>query len=392
MTSKPATKPINPCFSSGPCAKRPGWTVDALKDAFLGRSHRAAIGKAKIQEVCDRHRAILGIPEDYKIAVVPASDTGAVEMAMWSMLGARGVDMIHWEAFGLEWAKDATDQLKLEDVRVIKALYGEIPDLSSIDTKNRDVVFTWNGTTSGVRTPNGDWIAADREGITICDATSAVFAYDMPWDKLDVTTWSWQKVLGSEGAHGMIVLSPRAVARLESFKPVNRPLPKLFRMTKGGKLVEGIFKAETINTPSMMAVEDCLDALKWVESIGGLKTTMARSEANYQAVAKWVSTSSWAEFLCKDESVRSRTSITLGIKDSWFQEMGDEERQTFIKTMIKPLDKESVAYDIASYRDAPAGLRIWGGATVESSDMAALMPWLDWAYEKAKGEQSAIAA
>lgn len=393
MTTKPTTKPVNPCFSSGPCAKRPGWTADALKDAFLGRSHRAATGKAKIQEVCDRHRALLGIPDDYKIAVVPASDTGAVEMAMWSMLGARGVDMVHWEAFGLEWANDVTNQLKLEDARVIKAPYGELPDLKSVDTKTRDVVFTWNGTTSGVRAPNGDWIAADREGITICDATSAVFAYDMPWDKLDVTTWSWQKVLGSEGGHGMIVLSPRAVARLESFKPANRPLPKLFRMTKGGKLAEGIFKAETINTPSMMCVEDCLDALRWVESIGGLKTTIARSEANLQAVAKWVEGSAWAEFLCKDDAVRSRTSITLAIKDQWFLDMDDESRQAFIKTMIKPLDKESVAYDIASYRDAPAGLRIWGGATVESSDMATLIPWLDWAYETAKAaQQSAKAA
>ncbi len=393
MTAKPSTKPVNPCFSSGPCAKRPGWTVDALKDAFLGRSHRAATGKAKIQEVCDRHRALLGIPDDYKIAVVPASDTGAVEMAMWSMLGARGVDMVYWEAFGLEWANDVTNQLKLEDARVVKAPYGELPDLSSIDTKTRDVVFTWNGTTSGVRAPNGDWIAADREGITICDATSAVFAYDMPWDKLDVTTWSWQKVLGSEGGHGMIVLSPRAVARLESFKPANRPLPKLFRMAKGGKLAEGIFKAETINTPSMMCVEDCLDALRWVESIGGMKTTIARSESNLQAVAKWVASSNWAEFLCKDDAVRSRTSITLAIKDQWFLDMDDESRQAFIKTMIKPLDKEAVAYDIASYRDAPAGLRIWGGATVESSDMTTLMPWLDWAYETAKAaQQSAKAA
>lgn len=392
MTSKPTAKPVNPCFSSGPCAKRPGWSVEALKDAFLGRSHRAAKGKEKIQEVCDRHRTLLGIPADYKIAIVPASDTGAVEMAMWSMLGARGVDMVHWEAFGLEWANDATNQLKLEDVRVIKAAYGDIPDLKSVDTKTRDVVFTWNGTTSGVRAPNGDWIAADREGITICDATSAVFAYDMSWDKLDVTTWSWQKVLGSEGGHGMIVLSPRAVARLESFKPANRPLPKLFRMSKGGKLAEGIFKAETINTPSMMCVEDCLDALKWVESIGGLKATIARSEANYQAVATWTKTSNWAEFLCKDDAIRSRTSITLAVKDPWFLAMDDEARQSFIKGMIKPLDKEAVAYDIASYRDAPAGLRIWGGATVESSDMAALMPWLDWAYEVAKGEQSAKAA
>ncbi len=389
--NKPTAKPKNPCFSSGPCAKRPGWSFDNLKEAFLGRSHRAATGKAKLNEVCDRHRKILGIPADYHIAIVPASDTGAVEMAMWSMLGARPVDMVYWEAFGLDWAKDVTDQLKLENVTVHKAAYGEIPDLSKVNTKENDVVFTWNGTTSGVRSPNGDWIAADRKGITICDATSAVFAYDMPWDKLDVTTWSWQKVLGGEGAHGMLVLSPRAVERLESFK-APRPLPKIFRMTKVGKLSDCIFKGETINTPSMMAVEDCLDALKWVESIGGVSATIKRAEANLAAVSAWVGKSSIWEFLCADESVRSRTSITLKITDDWFNGLGDEERQAFIKTMVKPLDKESVAYDIASYRDAPAGLRIWGGATVEASDLEILMPWLDWAYETAKGEEQKKAA
>lgn len=390
--NKPTVKPANPCFSSGPCAKRPGWSFDNLKGAFLGRSHRAAGGKAKLNEVCDLHRALLGIPADYHIAIVPASDTGAVEMAMWSMLGAKAVDMVYWEAFGLDWAKDVTDQLKLENVTVHKAAYGEIPDLSKVNTKQNDVVFTWNGTTSGVRSPNGDWIAADREGLTICDATSAVFAYDMPWDKLDVTTWSWQKVLGGEAAHGMLVLSPRAVARLESYKPAGRPLPKIFRLTKGMKFADGIFKGETINTPSMLAVEDCLDALKWVESIGGLSATIKRSEANLAAVAGWVSKSSIWAFLCEDDAVRSRTSITLKINDPWFNALGDEERQTFIKTMVKPLDKENVAYDIASYRDAPAGLRIWGGATVESSDMEALMPWLDWAYEAAKGDAQKQAA
>lgn len=389
--NKPTSKPQNPCFSSGPCAKRPGWSFENLQDAFLGRSHRAAMGKAKLNEVCDRHRKILGIPADYQIAIVPASDTGAVEMAMWSMLGARPVDMVYWEAFGLDWSKDVTTELKLENVTVHKAAYGEIPDLSKVNTKENDVVFTWNGTTSGVRSPNGDWIAADRKGITICDATSAVFAYDMPWDKLDVTTWSWQKVLGGEGAHGMLVLSPRAVERLESFK-APRPLPKIFRMTKGGKFADGIFKGETINTPSMMAVEDCLDALKWVESIGGVSATIKRSEANLAAVAKWVSASSTWAFLCEDDSVRSRTSITLKITDPWFNEKGDEDRQAFIKTMVKPLDKEGVAYDIASYRDAPAGLRIWGGATVESSDMEKLMPWLDWAYEATKNEEQKKAA
>lgn len=390
--TKPTAKPANPCFSSGPCAKRPGWSLDALKDAFLGRSHRHATGKAKLNEVCDRHRALLGIPADYHIAIVPASDTGAVEMAMWSMLGARPVDMVYWEAFGLDWSKDVTDQLKLENVTLHKAAYGEIPDLSKVNTKENDVVFTWNGTTSGVRSPNGDWIAADRKGITICDATSAVFAYDMPWDKLDVTTWSWQKVLGGEAAHGMLVLSPRAVARLESFKPAGRPLPKIFRLTKGGKLADGIFKGETINTPSMLAVEDCLDALKWVESIGGLKATIARSESNLKAIADWCEKSNWAAFLCKDDAVRSRTSICLAITDDWFAAKSDEDRQAFVKGMLKPLDKEQVAYDIASYRDAPAGIRIWAGATVETSDMQALLPWLDWAYESAKGEEQKKAA
>jgi phosphoserine aminotransferase len=389
--NKPTAKPQNPCFSSGPCAKRPGWSFENLQDAFLGRSHRAANGKAKLNEVCDRHRKLLGIPADYQIAIVPASDTGAVEMAMWSMLGARPVDMVYWEAFGLDWSKDVTTELKLENVTVHKAAYGEIPDLSKVNTKDNDVVFTWNGTTSGVRSPNGDWIASDRAGITICDATSAVFAYDMPWDKLDVTTWSWQKVLGGEGAHGMLVLSPRAIERLESFK-APRPLPKIFRMTKGGKFADGIFKGETINTPSMMAVEDCLDALKWVESLGGQSATIKRAEANLAAVSKWVEKSPIWAFLCEDDKVRSRTSITLKITDDWFNGLGDEERQAFIKTMVKPLDKESVAYDIASYRDAPAGLRIWGGATIESSDLEVLMPWLDWAYETAKGEEQKKAA
>jgi len=388
---KPTQKPINPCFSSGPCAKRPGWSLSALDGAFLGRSHRAAKGKDKLNEVCDRHRALLGIPSDYHVAIVPASDTGAVEMAMWSMLGARGVDMVYWEAFGLDWAKDVTDQLKLQDVRVIKAPYGQCPDLSNVDTKTRDVVFTWNGTTSGVRSPNGDWISKDREGVTICDATSAVFAYDMPWDKLDVTTWSWQKVLGGEAAHGMIVLSPRAVARLESFKP-DRALPKIFRMTKGGKLMDGVFKGETINTPSMLAVEDCLDALKWVEKIGGVRETIRRCESNYQAIASWVSSSDWATFLCAEESIRSRTSICLIVKDSWFQDKNDEEAQAFIKSMVKTLDQEGAAYDIASYRDAPAGLRIWGGATVEAADIECLTRWLDWAYAKTKGDSLKKAA
>jgi phosphoserine aminotransferase len=389
--NKPTTKPNNPCFSSGPCAKRPGWSVEALSDAFLGRSHRAATGKNKLNEVCDRHRAILGIPADYHIAIVPASDTGAIEMAMWSMLGERPVDMVYWEAFGLDWAKDVTDQLKLDNVTIHKAAYGDIPDLYKVNTKQNDVVFTWNGTTSGVRAPDGDWIAPNREGLTFCDATSAVFAYDMPWNKLDVTTWSWQKVLGGEGAHGMLVLSPRAVERLESFKP-NRPLPKIFRMTKGGKFAEGIFKGETINTPSMMAVEDCLDALKWVESIGGLKGTMARAQANYTVMADWVAKTSWIEFLCKEKDIRSLTSITLVITEEWLNAKSDDDQQAFIKNMVKLLDKENAAYDIASYRDAPAGLRIWGGATVEASDLQTLTHWLEWAYETAKSEEMRKAA
>ena len=391
--NKPTAKPKNPCFSSGPCAKRPGWSFENLSDAFLGRSHRAATGKAKLNEVCDRHRKLLDIPDDYKVAIVPASDTGAIEMAMWSMLGARGVDMVYWEAFGLDWCKDVTDQLKLENVTVHKAAYGEIPDLSKVNTVEHDVVFTWNGTTSGVRAPDDHgWIAADRKGLTFCDATSAVFGYDMPWEKLDVTTWSWQKVLGGEGAHGMLVLSPRAVERLESFKPANRPLPKIFRMTKGGKFMDGVFKGETINTPSMMAVEDCLDALKWVEEIGGVKATIKRTEANYQAVADWVNKSGWAAFLAENNAIRSRTSICLKVTDAWFNEKGDEDRQAFIKGMVKLLDKEGVAYDIASYRDAPAGLRIWGGATITHTDMELLMTWIDWAYEAVKSEEQKKAA
>lgn len=388
---KPTARPQNPCFSSGPCAKRPGWSFEGLSGAFLGRSHRAVTGKAKLNEVCDRHRAILGIPADYHIAIVPASDTGAIEMAMWSMLGARPVDMVYWEAFGLDWAKDVTDQLKLDNVTIHKAVYGDIPDLYKINTKQNDVVFTWNGTTSGVRAPDGEWIASNREGLTFCDATSAVFAYDMPWDKLDVTTWSWQKVLGGEGAHGMLVLSPRAVERLETYQP-NRPLPKIFRMTKGGKFADGIFKGETINTPSMMAVEDCLDALKWVESIDGLKGTMARAQANYHVMEDWVAKTPWIEFLCKEKEIRSLTSITLVITEEWLNAKGDDDQQAFIKAMVKLLDKEGVAYDIASYRDAPAGLRIWGGATVEASDLAALTHWLEWAYETAKQAECQKAA
>ena len=361
-----------------------------IKDAWLGRSHRAAGGKAKLKEVIDRHVDLLGLPEGYRCAIVPASDTGAVEMAMWNLLGARGVDMLGWESFGLDWCKDVTEQLKLDDVNIMKADYGTLPDLSKVDT-DRDVVFTWNGTTSGVRVPNADWIKDDRQGLTICDATSAVFAYDLPWEKLDVVTWSWQKVLGSEAAHGMLVLSPRAVERLESFTP-NRPLPKIFRLTKGGKLIEGAFKGATLNTPSMIATEDCLDALKWVESIGGLQATIKRSADNLAAVADWVAKTDWIEFLAEDENTISTTSICLKITDPWFQEKSDDDRLAFVKSMTKVLEAEEAGYDIASYRAAPAGIRIWGGATVEPSDTAKLMPWIDWAYNEAKANETAQAA
>lgn len=387
---KPATKPNNPKFSCGPCSKRPGWSPAALEGAWLGRSHRAAGGKAKLKEVIDRHVDLLGLPEGYRCAIVPASDTGAVEMALWNLLGARGVDMLGWESFGLDWVKDVQQQLKLDDVRVFKADYGSLPNLSEVDT-DRDVVFTWNGTTSGVRVPNADWIKDDRKGLTICDATSAVFAYDLPWEKLDVVTWSWQKVLGGEAAHGMLVLSPRAVERLETFTP-DRPLPKIFRLTNNGKLIEGAFQGATLNTPSMIAVEDCIDALKWVESIGGVKETIARSAANFKAVENWVAKTNWIEFLADDPATNSYTSICLKVVDPWFTSLPEEERLPFIKKMVKLLEEEGAAYDVASYRAAPAGIRIWGGATIEPSDMQALMPWLDWAYETAKGAEAQKAA
>lgn len=376
-------------FSSGPCAKRPGWTPDALKGALLARSHRAAPGKKKLQAVIEGHRKLLGIPADYKIGIVPASDTGAVEMAMWSLLGERGVDMVAWESFGTEWLKDVTKELKLKDVREFTADYGQIPDLSQVDT-DRDVVFTWNGTTSGVRVPNADWIKADRKGLTICDATSAVCAYDMPWDKLDVTTWSWQKVLGGEAAHGMLVLSPRAVARLESYKPA-WPLPKIFRMTKkdkdgSTKLMEDIFEGATINTPSMLCVEDCLDALKWADSVGGLQGLIKRCQSNLATISAWVSTSDWCAFLPENPANYSCTSICLKVKDQWFLSQPKDAQEALLKNLAKMLDEENVGKDIGSYRDAPAGLRIWGGATVENSDIVALLPWLDWAYASLKGQ------
>ena len=376
MTQKPNTRPANPNFSSGPCAKRPGWSPDALKDALVGRSHRSGPGKAKLKEVIDRTRAILDIPADYRIGIVPASDTGAVEMALWSLLGPRGVDMLAWESFGKTWVSDVIKQLKLSDVQAIEADYGLLPDLTKT-AKDRDIVFTWNGTTSGVRVPNADWIAEDRSGLTICDATSAAFAMSLPWDKLDVTTWSWQKVLGGEGAHGMIVLSPRAVERLETHTPT-WPMPKIFRMTKGGELIDGIFIGETINTPSMLCVEDSLDALRWAESVGGVQGMIDRSQANLAVIQDWVEKTDWIEFLPVDPATYSNTSICLKLSD--LCPLEGEARATAPKRMASLLDKENVAKDINGYRDAPAGLRIWGGATVEASDTAALMPWLDWAY------------
>lgn len=383
---KPTVIPRVPHFSSGPCAKRPGWDPAALSNAAAGRSHRSRIGKSKLKDVIDRSRILLGVPDDYRIGIVPASDTGAFEMAMWSLLGARGVDLLAWESFGSGWVSDVVKQLKLEDVRVLEAGYGEIVDLSATDPK-RDIVFTFNGTTSGIRVPDGDWIADNREGLTLCDATSAVFAMDVPWNKLDVTTYSWQKVLGSEGAHGMLILSPRAVERLESYTPT-WPMPKIFRLTKGGKLIEGIFKGETINTPSMLAVEDVLDALKWAEQVGGTAGMIARSNANLAAVSAWVEKSEWAGFLAADPALRSSTSICISASDPWFDSLSEDERRMAMKQIDSLLEAEGVAFDINGYRDAPAGLRIWGGATVETADIEALLPWLDWAYAQVKQSKS----
>lgn len=379
---KPAVRPANPQFSSGPCAKRPGWTIEALKGALVGRSHRSKPGKAKLEQVITLSKEILGIPADYRVGIVPASDTGAVEMALWSLLGARGVDMLAWESFGKDWVTDVVKQLKLQDVRSLTAGYGALPDLGTADF-SRDVVFTWNGTTSGVRVPNGDWISSDREGLTICDATSATFAMDLPWSKLDVVTWSWQKVLGGEAAHGMLVLSPRAVARLESYKPA-WPLPKIFRMTKDGKLVDGIFKGETINTPSMIAVEDAIDGLTWAQGVGGLEGLIARSESNLKAVADWVAKTDWVDFLPVDPATRSCTSICLKIVDPAVTALPAEAQAEVAKKLTSLLEKEGVALDAASYRDAPPGIRIWGGATVENADIQALLPWLDWAFAQVK--------
>ena len=382
MTTKPVERPRVPHFSSGPCAKRPGWTLDTLKDALVGRSHRAKPGRAKLRRAIELTREVLQVPADFRIGIVPASDTGAVEMALWSMLGARGVDLLAWESFGEGWVTDVVKQLKLKEARVLKAPYGELPDLGQVDF-SRDVVFTWNGTTSGVRVANGDWIKADRQGLTICDATSAAFAQALPFDKLDVVTFSWQKALGGEGAHGMLILSPRAVARLESYTPP-WPLPKIFRMTKGGKLNEGIFEGETINTPSMLCVEDYLDTLGWAKSVGGLPKLIARADKNLALISAWVARTAWVEFLPKREALRSNTSVCLEIVDPAVRALSPDAQGAFAKSLAGILDKEGVAYDIAYHRDAPPGLRIWSGATIESSDLAALFPWLDWAFAEAK--------
>jgi phosphoserine aminotransferase len=378
----PAVRPAVPHFSSGPCAKRPGWNLQALSDATLGRSHRAKVGKAKLKRAIDLTREILQIPADHRIGIVPASDTGAVEMALWSLLGARPVTMLAWESFGEGWVGDVVKELKLKDVTLLKSGYGDLPDLAKVDWAT-DVVFTWNGTTSGVRVPNGDWIAADRKGLTICDATSAAFAQTLDWAKLDVVTFSWQKALGGEAAHGMLILSPRAVERLETYKPA-WPLPKIFRMTKGGKLNEGIFQGETINTPSMLCVEDYLDTLNWAKSIGGLKGLIARADANTKVLADWVATTAWVDFLSVSADIRSNTSVCLKVVDPAITSLSDDAQAAFAKSLAGLVEKEGAGLDIGSYRDAPAGLRIWCGATVEASDVEALTPWLDWAFAEAK--------
>ena len=384
ILTKPEMSPANPDFSSGPCAKRPGYDLTHLNNAVLGRSHRSKPGKSRLLEAITRTRDILNVPEVWHIGIVPASDTGAYEMAMWSLLGERGLDILGWESFGKGWITDALKQLKLDDIRVMEAAYGDLPDLSEVNF-NRDVAFTWNGTTSGVKVPNGDWIADDRTGLTLCDATSAAFAMDLPWEKLDVTTFSWQKVMGSEAAHGMLILSPRAVERLESYSPP-WPLPKIFRLTKGGKLIAGIFKGETINTPSMLAVEDYVDALKWAEDIGGLPTLLQRSADNLAVLSDWVALTDWVDFLCAEEAYRSNTSICLKIVDPDVIAMDEDAQAAFAKRIAALLDAEGAAYDIGAYRDAPPGLRIWGGATVETADLEILTQWLDWAFAVAKEE------
>jgi phosphoserine aminotransferase len=378
----PPARPLVPHFSSGPCAKRPGWTSQNLTDAVLGRSHRSKAGKAKLKRAIDLTRDVLQVPADYRIGIVPASDTGAIEMALWSLLGARPVTMLTWESFGEGWVSDVVKELKLKDVKVLRAPYGELPDLTAADPAS-DIVFTWNGTTSGVRVANADWIAADRAGLTICDATSAAFAQALDWPKLDVVTFSWQKALGGEAAHGMLILSPRAAAQLESYTPP-WPLPKIFRLTKGSKLMEGVFQGETINTPSMLCVEDYLDALEWAKSVGGLSGLRARADANAKVIADWVARTAWIDFLARDPALRSNTSVCLKVADPAVNRLTPDAQAAFVKSVAAALDKEGVAYDIDAYRDAPSGLRIWCGSTVEKSDVEALTLWLDWAYANAK--------
>ncbi|MCG0994905.1 phosphoserine transaminase [Acetobacter indonesiensis] len=380
VSSRPALRPANPCFSSGPCAKRPGWSVSALSDALTGRSHRSAEGRARLADVIERSCTVLGIPDGWRVGIVPASDTGAVEMALWSLLGPRPVDVLAFESFSSLWAQDIVSQLKLDNARVLKADYGQLPNLANVNWAH-DVVLAWNGTTSGVCLPSADVIPKDHDGLVICDATSAAFAMDLPWDRLDVVTWSWQKALGGEAAHGMLALSPRAVERLEQFQ-TERPLPKIFRLMAKGKLIEGIFKGDTINTPSMLCVEDALDSLKWAASVGGLAGLKARSQANLAEVSAWEAKTNWVSFLAENEAERSSTSICLRIVAPWFLALERAEQMKVVKKMTALLEQEGVAFDIASYRDAPAGLRIWGGATVEASDVHALLPWLDWAFEQ----------
>ena len=382
-TMTPAVRPANACFSSGPCAKRPGWTPAVLDDAALGRSHRAKIGKSKLKLAIDLTREVLGVPVDYRIGITPASDTGAVEMALWSLLGARGVDVLAWESFGEGWVTDIVKELKLKDARTLKAPYGELPDLAQVNF-DRDVVFTWNGTTSGVRVPDANWIPHDRKGLTICDATSAAFAQELDWPKLDVVTFSWQKVLGGEAAHGVIILSPRAAERLQTHTPP-WPMPKIFRLAKGGKLIEGIFEGETINTPSMLCVEDYLDALHWAKSLGGVKALFGRADANAGAIAKWVERTPWIDFLARAPETRSNTSVCLKVVDPAVAALPADGQAAFAKALAGLLEKEKIAFDIGSYRDAPPGLRIWCGATVEASDVEALTRWLDYAFALEKG-------
>ena len=381
---KPSQRPANPRFSSGPCTKRPGWTLDALKGALVGRSHRSADGKKIFKQAIQKTKEILGLPEGYQIIFTPASDTGAMETALWSMLGPRPVDVLVWESFGQGWAVDITDQLKLENVRIIEAPYGELPDLGQVNP-GHDVVFTWNGTTSGVRVPDGEWISEAREGLTICDATSGIFAMDLPFEKLDVVTYSWQKVLGGEAQHGTMILSPRAIGRLESYRPT-WPLPKLFRLVKDGKVNPALFEGSTINTPSMLCLEDYLDALRWAESVGGKAGLIRRTEANAAAIGAWVEGAPWVDFLARERKVRSTTSVCLKIIDEWFEGLAEVERRAFVGKMVKLLEAEEAAYDIGAYRAAPPGLRIWAGATVETADLEALFPWLDWAFMNIKEE------